>query len=415
ATLGNPSDSSLGRYGEALELLEKPVAIAERLLARDELDREFALAAASTFRARGVLRGNRGKFEDARADFERSLGISRKALVGAPLAEEVALIRQICGALKDWIDVQRAERDFQGAQLLEEELRSELEAACARHPGDNSLKYLAGSAETTRGENAQSLGDFQRAVASFERALVSLEPLCVADPENNSYRRAVALTCEKLADSLCSVHDNERAAEFANRALVAWEDVVRRDPADDAAFTELANFANKVGYTENFRRRLEASRVGFERALEVQDEVVRRHPDQAGRRAGRGFIMAELASTLAELGRWREAVALGARGLDDVLAIEKDPTRGERWLYSAAMTSVLLAECRICVARDADWPAAERRTQIEQALQLLDAAHARLLASRDAGELLPQNEPEFDDLETRRKLANEVLASLPTQ
>ncbi|HUR27170.1 MAG TPA: serine/threonine-protein kinase, partial [Planctomycetota bacterium] len=50
ATLGNPSDSSLGRYGEALELLEKPVAIAERLLARNELDREFALAAASTFR-----------------------------------------------------------------------------------------------------------------------------------------------------------------------------------------------------------------------------------------------------------------------------------------------------------------------------------------------------------------------------
>ncbi len=413
ATLGDPTSNNLGKYAEAEVVYDKAIAVAETLFARDVVEGRYADFASSAFESRGQLLRSLSRLDAARDDGSRAADIAREALSGASGNLEAALIRKLGNSLSLLANLERDEKNFAGAIVFEDEMAAQLERGSAKFPQDPELRYLLGSALYARGVGQYQRDDYPAAVISLERAVLIFTELCAADSENSSFRRALARTQSNLANPLQVLDNTERATAVAHSALDSWEIVVSREPEDEAAFYALIEFANRVGNLEHYNGNSEAAKVAYTRAVEVEDVLIQRHPQDTWRRMGRAFVSTALARAQSELGQWEEALQRAQQALDELDALEDDPGHGTQWRYGRAMITSMSAECRMNAARDSAWPPARRREELERARELFTDARELLVAARADGELETAQIAEIGLIDERFSKLEEIRATLP--
>jgi tetratricopeptide (TPR) repeat protein len=295
---GSYRQSALGAYAQARPLLEKALAVAERVFGPEHLDTAESLSALGlVLRAQGDLSG-------ARLLYERALAICEKAL--GPAHPDTA------PKLNNLAFVLHAQGDRVGPlPLFQRALAIREKALGPEHPDTavslNNLAFVL----RAKGDLAGARPLYERALAIREKALGSEHPDTAASLNN-------------VANLLRSLGDHSAARPLLERALSVLEKVLGPDhPVTASGMANLAFLLQAQG-------ELAAAQPLYERALSTHEKALGPgHPDTNRDRRN-------LATLLLASGNSSKALELGEAALD---AHEKSLGPEHPWTKDSAIVT----------------------------------------------------------------------------
>lgn len=203
-------------------------------------------------------------------------------------------------------------------------------------------------AETYRPQPPRA-GDAERA---YDRALALQQALVQAEPDNVAYRRQAARSYYNRGILLAGTPEASDRAEADFRSAI--ELLSPQADADAASAQELARAVNNLaGMLTLQPARLEEARTLYERAIEIDERLVRQSPDNREYKLELAKFCNNLASLLREMGQPDVAAARSRRAVEliDELA---------RLAPSLAVEQADARTLRGGILRDQDPAAAER-------------------------------------------------------
>ncbi len=241
---------ALGAYAQARPLLERALAIREKVLGAEHP------ATATSLNNLALLLKSQGDYHGARPLYERALAIYEKAL-GVEHPDTATSLNNLAGLLK-------SQGDYEAARPLYERALAIYEKALgAEHPSTAAtLSNLAGLLDFQ--------GDYEAARPLYERGLAIHEKVLGAEHPNT------ATSLNNLANLLQHQHDYEGARPLFERALAIYEKALGAEhPSTAASLNNLAFLLDSQGDYE-------AARPLYERALAIYEKVLgAEHPDTA--------------------------------------------------------------------------------------------------------------------------------------
>ncbi|HYO56202.1 serine/threonine-protein kinase [Archangium sp.] len=267
----------MGRYEEARAHYERALA-----LRRKALGPEHPLVTASLNNL-GTALGALGKYEEARVSYEQALAIRRKTLgPDHPLvANSYSNLGTALGALG---------RHEEARDLYEHALAIRKKVLGLEHPDvATSLNNL--------GVALDALGRYEEALALQESALAIREKLLEPDHPD------IANTLNNLGSALRGMGRYEEARRRFERALALREKVL------GSSHPDVASTLNDLGNVLRLMKKYAEARARHVRALAIQEKALEPgHPDIAVSLNGLGNV-------LRDLGKYEEARARHERAL----------------------------------------------------------------------------------------------------
>ncbi|WP_283134679.1 tetratricopeptide repeat protein [Rhizohabitans arisaemae] len=355
----------LGRYGEALQAVERSVDIWERLAARNSA--AYLPNLADAVINRSTLLWEERRWDESLEAVRRAAGMYARLVVGG---DSAAYRWRLATALNNM------------ANLLGELRRNDEALELAGQAVDMYEQLALGDAAVYSGELAMALNNqaillgacrrTEEGLATAGRAVGIYEWLAETDPD--AYRPELAMSLHNLANGLAEARRWDEGLNAVVRAVEIRERLAEANP--DVYLPDLASswntMANLLGRVERKQDGLATARraVGaYERLAEVSPDVYR--PDLA-------MSLNNLATRLAKLERWEEALSVARRAVEirERLA-EADPAVHRPPLADSLFNLAKLFED---MGRSEDWLGATTR---------LIAVQERL-AVDDPGAYLPE-------------------------
>ncbi len=209
-------------------------------------------------------------------------------------------------------------------KLTEEELRlaEELVIADPEHPENRMLRAAA------TGAVARALGqELSRRKEALKSSLADYVWLMAARPENRRFGIAAASTGIELAELYWTIEPNDTSKEFFDCADAIVAELVRADPKDRSIRTAQRSLELQRIKQARAWRETEALRLGVERALEANESIDTRTPQDLEACREKTLILYEAVETSAEIGGDRD---LGIYVPRAVVSFEELFARGGR-------------------------------------------------------------------------------------
>jgi tetratricopeptide (TPR) repeat protein len=270
-----------GFDGEARELLERAVAVAEGLHGRDHPE------VAGALRSLGLVLRELGDLPGALRNARRALAI-HEACDGATSAAAAACGVDLASLLRDVGQLDEARRVAERALAADEALGPDHATAVARDA--NAL-----------GSILRDLGELAEARACFTRALAIVE---------EQRPRDLALRLNNLGLLLREMGELDEALDLARRALDEGE---RARGLDDP---EVATYHSNLACVLQMLGRLDEAREHLERALAIGEAIYGpEHHAVAIRRNNLGLLLMELGDLHGALREVQRAVEIAKKAL----------------------------------------------------------------------------------------------------
>ncbi len=239
-----------GRYDEALPLIERVLAIREKILGKDHPD------AGAAINSLGVLYRDKGEYERAESLYQRALAIREKGL-GAEHPTVGASLNNLALLYRDKGDYAKAVPIFQRSIAIWEK------AVGPEHP-DVAIPIINFAVL------CWDMGAFAKAEPLYQRALTIFEN--VLGPEHPY----VAVTLDNLANLYRDKGDYEKAEPMRQRALDIRERALGQEHRD------VALSLNNLAIIYRDKGDYEKAEPLYQRSLAIREKVLGpEHPDVA--------------------------------------------------------------------------------------------------------------------------------------
>ncbi|QSX77900.1 nSTAND1 domain-containing NTPase [Agrilutibacter solisilvae] len=248
----------------------------ERLPAADMQPREL-VNHARALRTIGEVLTNQGRFDAARAAFQRADAVARQARAQSPDSIE-ALAES--GTTAFWLgDYAWRHKDFDAAQLHWQHYRQVAQALVARAPGDPRWMLELSYAFNNLGTLAQGRDRSAEAARLFARSIALKRELLRRSPGDSSLRFELIDSLAWLSSAQQSEGRLAEAADGLHRQIGMLRELLRGDPTADAWRRRLATSLLRRSDLALDRGRLEDARRDAGESVTLLSALTTEQPD----------------------------------------------------------------------------------------------------------------------------------------
>ncbi|HMK78956.1 MAG TPA: tetratricopeptide repeat protein [Xanthobacteraceae bacterium] len=279
-------ESALAAYAQARPLLERALAIREKVLGPENPD------TAASLNNLAYLLQAQGDLAAARPRYERALAINEMVL-GPEHPDTAANLDNLAQLLQ-------AQGDFAGARpLFERALTIREKVPGPEHPDTATSLHSLACLLQAQGNLAGARPLLERALAIYEKALGTEHP-------------HTAICLSNLASLLGDQGDLASARPLFERALANFEKVLGPEhPHTATSLHRLAQLLQAQGD-------LAGARPLYERGLAIYEKVLGpEHPHTAASLSNLGRLLCDLGQTAEAVPLFRRAIAIGKKALGD--------------------------------------------------------------------------------------------------
>ncbi|MCA9321624.1 MAG: serine/threonine protein kinase [Planctomycetes bacterium] len=320
----------LGNPDSAVERLERCLALTDDLV---ELGTERTLLRNVAFSTLCRVHRQVSRIDAAVATAALAAEEMRVAVKNHP--EDLDLMRRWGRALQLRGECEFVSRDQVSGLASLEQARAIFDDLVTRHDDEECRRDIA-SCELAIGFATSTPGELLPDHAPFERAIAMNEALFKEHPEHWTYAAEAARAHRALGHDLLQRRRLAESLEHCRRATDLDALVSKRFPGDP----ELATMSvlSRWGLANCLDALDEHVEECAERALVVEGyaELLRRYPQQTGRRMNLGVTLRTWSSALFDLGHYEESVLAMARSvghLKAVVAVAENPTIRENSVF----------------------------------------------------------------------------------
>ncbi len=386
---GGANVANLGRTADARESVAVARARAEELIARSPDHPGFRLVLASALVS---------DVELAQIAGERSSGEQlERALELIPAPEELTQHRPQAHSVRARVhgvlaQVALARGGFDEAHTHFESAWKDQRALAKLRPDDvDSARFVAQS-RTWLGLVDARRGRFDEAETHHRDALALLQPLVEAHPDHRLARRSLGFALSELGALLYFRGRVDECVEALEQALTQAERLSEQSPADLQLQRDVLVRQLKLAPILVSIGRADDALLLTEDAVLLAEQLAAADPDNQRAQRDLGTIGQQHTRALNASGRSAQALVVGSAALDTWRAMAQaapDDADVRRTTFIMAWDLAMVARSLARAASDDT----ERRARYEQARDLFQEAHDRMLSLHEEGRLSPQEEP----------------------
>ncbi len=294
-----------GMLGQ-LDLGLQHYAQAQELLDGSAVGEDYRYQLAVLHRNRGRLLDNKGRFAEAKQDFDRAVGLLTR--LAADHADNPAYRRDLAtsflavGGLLPKLD-----RPTQEAIAAHRQAQSILMELVNGFPEAEDYRYQLAAVHRNLITLAARSGRYQEVRPAAREALDHLEVLLNKRPRKTAYRRDQAYVQLVAGNALANLHQLKEAREFLTKARDAFQRLAADFPEMPDYQYSLAGSHHNLANIQRRTGEFEEAKAGYRGSIAVLDELIKRHPDVVKYRDNRANSYAWLGNCLKITGQLDEA------------------------------------------------------------------------------------------------------------
>lgn len=371
-------DSKTGKIGQAAESYRRAMVILEKSTAARPDDHVMQNSLAKIYSRIGDLEGNPyvANLGDTKAGLEyhrKALAIFEKESKANPSDAEVMAdlenSHRTLAVLLLSDPVQAEQHARQGVAIAEKLIAADPKGVRA---------YLAlASARDSLARVLISRNAWDDALAVYRKMLPSDQSMVTVDPKNMQARSFLATDYAQMADILRNQHKWNEALDMFRQALAMDQQIAMIDQGDVARFNISEDYLS-IGDVLVKMGDLSGAELNQLKALEIQEELVKKDPENVQSALSLAAERDQYCETLALMGKHAKALEGFRQGVATGETILKkdpsnDPARTDLALryFNIGKTAALLAEARNSQPQEKIGLWKDARMAYQRSLQLL--------------------------------------------
>ena len=287
-----------------------------------DLKRELAESYIRVGDAQGLYyESNLGKTADARASYEKALGLLQDVARSRP--GDARVESDLANATLSLATTFQATDGRRAGTLIQDAI-DRLTRLQARQPLSAAAQLTLGRAYVGRAEGLLRAGRPEESLAARNRALDAFRAVVATSPDNAEAQRWLSIALKRRAALYVGeLHDPARARDDLREAMAADERRVAREPANAVARLDLALGESYLSTAMRRSGDLAGAAAMLARAMEIRRDVLRADPQNVRVRT---LLMGDY-GRLAEIGLDRQdrAAARAAVAQAEALAAQAPP------------------------------------------------------------------------------------------
>jgi hypothetical protein len=365
----------LGNLDGALSAYHAAAAISSRLAAANRADSKLQVAHSQTLAWIGMMHWQQGALKDAQQDFESAKQALHQALAATP--KDPALQLQLAYVDNNIGHVLEARGQSAAAVLAYQHMLDETLKAAVAKPATVEYQVAVGTAHNNLGKVALQRGDLATAIAQY-RADDAIETrLSDNDPRNNNQRND-ALRAHAILGRTLALAGNTRAGIGNLQQSVAMAEQLRAlEPRDTGMQHLLALYSSQLARLQRLNGNTTAAATLNDSAITSLQALTKMDAGNEGWQSGYAQALTERAAELHARGQIKAARESAQKALDIL-----DPMLAKHPQEAGTLLPTMAAKLLLASVTPDARSAASIREQALASMQQVrtDRADPRLLA-----------------------------------